>query len=149
MRSRSPSTTTASTARTLSASRPPARLRTTPLYAELRRRQHPGLVLFSSGTSGDPKAAVHDFTFLLDKFRVRRTALNTLNFLLFDHLGGVNTLLHTLSNGGVMVTVRDRSPDCVCAADRGLRVELLAGVADLPQPDADQRRAQANTTCRA
>lgn len=96
-----------------------------PLYAELRRRARPGLVLFSSGTSGDPKAAVHDFTFLLDKFRVRRTALNTLNFLLFDHWGGLNTLLHTLSNNGVTVTVRDRSPESVCKLIEGFRVELL------------------------
>lgn len=96
-----------------------------PLYAELRRRARPGLVLFSSGTSGDPKAAVHDFTFLLDKFRVRRTALNTLNFLLFDHWGGLNTLLHTLSNNGVTVTVRDRSPESVCKLIEDFRVELL------------------------
>lgn len=95
------------------------------IYAELRRRKHPGLVLFSSGTSGDPKAAVHDFTFLLDKFRVRRTALNTLNFLLFDHWGGLNTLLHTLSNNGVTVTVRDRSPESVCQLIQDFRVELL------------------------
>ena len=91
----------------------------------LRERKHPGLVLFSSGTSGDPKAAVHDFTFLLDKFRVRRKALNTLNFLLFDHWGGLNTLLHTLSNNGVTVTVRDRSPESVCRLIQEFRVELL------------------------
>jgi long-chain acyl-CoA synthetase len=95
------------------------------LYSVLRRRRHPGLVLFSSGTSGDPKAAVHDFTFLLDKFRVRRKALNTLNFLLFDHWGGLNTLLHTLSNNGVTVTVRDRSPESVCKLIQDFRVELL------------------------
>lgn len=94
-------------------------------YEELRRRRHPGLVLFSSGTSGDPKAAVHDFTFLLDKFHVRRKALNTLNFLLFDHWGGLNTLLHTLSNNGMTITVRDRSPEAVCKLIEEFRVQLL------------------------
>jgi acyl-CoA synthetase (AMP-forming)/AMP-acid ligase II len=95
------------------------------LYAELRRRERPGLVLFSSGTSGDPKAAVHDFTFLLEKFQVRRPALTTLTFLLFDHWGGLNTMLHALSNGGTVVTGRDRSPEGVCELIEQHRVELL------------------------
>lgn len=95
------------------------------LYAELRRRGHPGLVLFSSGTSGEPKAAVHDFTFLLEKFQVRRPAYVTLNFLLFDHLGGINTMLHTLSNGATVIGIRDRSPETVCALIEEHGVELL------------------------
>jgi long-chain acyl-CoA synthetase len=95
------------------------------LYAELRRRDRPGLVLFSSGTSGDPKAAVHDFTFLLEKFQVRRPALATLTFLLFDHWGGLNTMFHALSNGARVVTGRDRSPEGVCALIEEHRVELL------------------------
>jgi acyl-CoA synthetase (AMP-forming)/AMP-acid ligase II len=95
------------------------------LYQVLRRRGHPGLVLFSSGTSGEPKAAVHDFTFLLEKFHVARATMRTLNFLLFDHWGGLNTLLHTLSNGGTVVTVRDRSPDAVCRMIEAFKVELL------------------------
>jgi len=33
----------------------------------LRERNNPGLILFSSGTSGKSKAAVHDFTKLLNK----------------------------------------------------------------------------------
>ena len=36
-------------------------------YKVIRERNHPGLVLFSSGTSGEPKAAVHDFKLLLKK----------------------------------------------------------------------------------
>jgi long-chain acyl-CoA synthetase len=39
------------------------------------------------GTSGEPKCEVHDFSKLLDKFHTQRTALRTLNFLLFDHWG--------------------------------------------------------------
>ena len=96
-----------------------------PLYDILRERGHPGLVLFSSGTSGDPKGAVHDFAHLLSKYRTRRRALRTLSFLLFDHIGGVNTLLHTLSNAGAIVTVEDRFPDAVCAAIERSKVEVL------------------------
>jgi long-chain acyl-CoA synthetase len=95
------------------------------LYAELRAREHPGLVLFSSGTSGEPKAAVHDFTFLLEKFQVPRPALTTLTFLLFDHWGGLNTMLHALSNGSTVITGDDLSPEGVCRLIETHSVELL------------------------
>lgn len=96
-----------------------------PLLLELRRSGHPGLVLFSSGSTGASKAALHDFVPLLAKFRVRRHARRTLSFLLFDHIGGVNTLFYTLSNAGCVVAADDRSPDAVCAAIERHRVELL------------------------
>ena len=50
---------------------------------------------------------------ILEKFKVRRHARRAITFLLFDHLGGINTLLYLLSNGGCVVTVQDRSPDAV------------------------------------
>jgi acyl-CoA synthetase (AMP-forming)/AMP-acid ligase II len=56
---------------------------------------------------------------------VPRHLLRTLGFLLFDHIGGVNTLLYTLSNGGCMVTVEDRSPDAVGRTIARHGVELL------------------------
>jgi long-chain acyl-CoA synthetase len=96
------------------------------LYRDLRRREHPGIVLFSSGTSGEPKAAVHDLTLLLEKFELPRPALATLAFLLFDHWGGLNTMLHALANGArVVSTGDDRSAESVCAAIEAHRVELL------------------------
>jgi long-chain acyl-CoA synthetase len=95
------------------------------LYDGLRRDRHPGLVQFSSGTSGEPKAAVHDLTLLLEKFKARRPALSTLAFLLFDHLGGLNTMLHALSNGATLVSTPDRSPETVCRLIEEHRVELL------------------------
>lgn len=96
-----------------------------PHYQTLRERGHPGLVLFSSGTSGEPKAMVHDFVPLLSKFKTPRPGRRTITFLLFDHIGGVNTLLHTLSNGATMITIEDRSPDAVCAAIEQSRAEVL------------------------
>lgn len=96
-----------------------------PLYAELRARAHPGLVLFSSGSTGESKAALHDLARLLEKFEERRRAWRTLSFLLYDHIGGVNTLLYTLSNCGTLVTVDDRRPEAVLAAIERHRVELL------------------------
>jgi acyl-coenzyme A synthetase/AMP-(fatty) acid ligase len=96
-----------------------------PILRGLRESGHPGLVLFSSGSTGKSKAAVHDFVPLLEKFKVPRHALRTITFLLFDHIGGLNTLLYNLSNGGCVVTVAERTPDTVCAAIERHRVQLL------------------------
>ena len=96
-----------------------------PLYEQLRNIKHPGLVLFSSGSTGEPKAAVHDLLPLLEKFKLRRHRLRTISFLLYDHIGGLNTMLYTLANGGCLVTVHDRNPDAVLQAVENHRVELL------------------------
>jgi acyl-CoA synthetase (AMP-forming)/AMP-acid ligase II len=96
-----------------------------PFYQRLREQSRPGLVLFSSGSSGVAKAAVHDFSGLLEKFHLKRRPLRTISFLLYDHIGGLNTLLHTLSNGGCLITVPDRSPATVMSAVESQRVELL------------------------
>ncbi len=96
-----------------------------PIYAELRARRTPGLILFSSGSTGAHKCALHDLAALLEKFRVARHAYRTLVFLQLDHIGGVNTLFYTLANGGAAVVASDRSPASVCAAIARHRVELL------------------------
>lgn len=95
------------------------------LYSKVRSANKPGLVLFTSGTSGEPKAAVHLFPKLLTKFETKRTSLRTVNFLLFDHWGGLNTLFHTLSNNGVVLAIRDRSPDGICQFIEKHQIELL------------------------
>ncbi len=94
-------------------------------YEILKENNRPGLVLFTSGSSGEPKAAVHDFSKLLDKFQTKRKSLRTLNFLLFDHWGGLNTMFHTLSNGGIVIAVTDRRPDAICKLIEKYKIELL------------------------
>jgi long-chain acyl-CoA synthetase len=106
-------------------SRPTGVTATHPLMRSLKEIEHPGLVLFSSGSTGEPKAALHDFVPLLEKFRVPRKAWRTMAFLLFDHIGGINTLLYTLSNGGMLVIVEDRHPNVVCELIERHGVELL------------------------
>ena len=95
------------------------------LYNNLLKSNSPGLVLFTSGTSGTPKAAVHNLQKLLDKFRYKRNSLRTLNFLLFDHWGGLNTLFHIFSNNGEIIITKDRSPQCVCKLIEKYKIELL------------------------
>ena len=95
------------------------------IYLHLRALMHPGLVLFSSGSTGKSKAAVHDMVPLLDKFKTPRHRLRTISFLLYDHIGGINTMFYNLSNAGCLVTVPDRSPDGVLRAVAAHQVQLL------------------------
>jgi long-chain acyl-CoA synthetase len=95
------------------------------LFQRLRELASPGLVLFSSGSTGKSKAAVHDLSRLLEKFRARKQTLRTVTFLLFDHIGGVNTMFYTLSNGGCLIMVPDRSPDAVFRVIERFQAELL------------------------
>ncbi len=89
---------------------------TNPLTGALIDRGRAGLVLFSSGSTGAHKAILHDFGQLIEKFRVSRQRKCTLTFLLFDHVGGIDTLFNTLSNGGSLITLRSRDPESVCSA---------------------------------
>ncbi len=95
------------------------------LMTGLIEQGRPGLVVFSSGSTGKSKGMLHDLTRTLEKFTRARAAFTTLNFLLFDHFGGFNTLLHTLSNGGTVVATTERDPDSVCALVEKHGVELL------------------------
>lgn len=90
-----------------------ARQAKNPALDDLRRRHLPGLIVFSSGTTGRPKAILHNVRDLLMRYEVPRQALRTMNFLFFDHLGGINTLFHTLFNRGVVVNPSKRTPHCI------------------------------------
>ena len=92
---------------------------------KLLARQHPGLVIFSSGSSGAPKAILHDFSVILEKFRQVRQKKTTLTFLLFDHIGGIDTMFNTFASGGAVVTVPNRNPETVCRAIAEHQVHTL------------------------
>jgi len=95
------------------------------LYKIIRQRNAPGLVLFTSGSSGKPKAVVHDFSRLIEKFHTKRSSLITLNFLLFDHWGGLNTLFQCLSNLCLTVIPTQRGAKYICELIEAHSVELL------------------------
>ena len=95
------------------------------LIDSLRDSAHAGLVLFPTGTTGRPKAILHDLTLFLKRFETPRPAVRTLNFLLFDHIGGINTLFHTLFNRGVAVAPEARTVASILDACGKYDVEVL------------------------
>lgn len=96
-----------------------------PHYAALRQKNVPGLVLFTSGSTGKPKGIVQDLSRLAEKFRNRGRPWRMLIFLQLDHIGGINSLLYCLANGGAIIVPEDKSPAAVCEAIEWHRAELL------------------------
>ncbi len=96
-----------------------------PLFQQLRSAGQAGLILFSSGTTGMPKAILHNFDIFLERFRTPRKAFRTLNFLLFDHIGGINTLFHTLFNQGVVIMPSGRRVTDILSDIENYNVEIL------------------------
>jgi len=95
------------------------------IYQQLRGRGSPGLVLFSSGSTGKSKAIVQDLEKLMEKFRTPRKPLRMLIFLQLDHIGGINSLLYSLANNGTVIVSDDRTPASVCRAIQDYKADLL------------------------
>ena len=97
-----------------------------PLFQQLRDQGTSGLILFSSGTSGSPKAMVQDFGKLLSSYESRReSGLAMLALLGFDHIGGLNTLFNTLAAGSLLAVPQSRSPADVAETIARYRVAIL------------------------
>lgn len=96
-----------------------------PLLGQLRAEGEAGLIIFTSGSSGRPKAALHNLERFLQKFDRPGRAMRTLAFLLFDHVAGLDTLLYTLWNGGTLILTQRRDPHCILRLIAAHRVEVL------------------------
>ena len=97
-----------------------------PLLAQLAAKGRAGLVLFSSGTSGEPKAMVHDLDALLASYADRKARNLPICILLgFDHIGGLHTLLGALASGSLVVVPASTSADDVAAAIARHRAAVL------------------------
>jgi acyl-CoA synthetase (AMP-forming)/AMP-acid ligase II len=97
-----------------------------PCIENLKNRNHSGLILFSSGSTGEPKAMIHDLDNLIDSYRGKAPkALNTLVFLTFDHIGGIDTMMRAFAIGGTMTIPSSRQPEAVCEAIEKHGVNVL------------------------
>ena len=95
------------------------------LLVKFAERGHPGLIVFSSGSSGLPKGIVQDCENVMKKFIAERKGWKTVLFLLMDHFGGFNTLMSSFAYGGMGVCLKDRMPETVCQAIAASRADLL------------------------
>lgn len=97
-----------------------------PLVSDLLGRSSSGLILFSSGITGKPKAMLHDFEKFIESYRDRKErAVPILLFLLFDHIGGLNTLFGSLASGMTLVAPPDRDPETIAKLVEEHRVRIL------------------------
>lgn len=95
------------------------------LLAKLAESGEAGLVLFSSGSTGESKAALLSLPRLLGGFGASPRPRRTLQFMALDHIGGVNTLFRTLLSGGTVITEPRRTPKHACEAIERHRVQVL------------------------
>jgi long-chain acyl-CoA synthetase len=95
------------------------------LITELRTREHPGLIILSSGSTGKSKAIVHDFSLLTKGISASKKRLKVISFLLFDHIGGINTVANALVSGNCLVIPKARTPEAIACCVQNNRVSVL------------------------
>lgn len=97
------------------------------LISALTKSANSGLVLFSSGTSGNPKAIVHNLDLLFNKYKRDYTkVLNIIPLLGFDHIGGLDILLSQLSIGATITIPENRTPECICETIEKYNVNVIS-----------------------
>lgn len=96
-----------------------------PLLNQLQATGDAGLILFTSGSTGESKALLLNFNKLIANFEKPRPRFCSLTFLLLDHIGGINTLFYILSSGGTAISINERTPKAICQAIQKYRVQLL------------------------
>lgn len=96
-----------------------------PLLEQLRNEEGCGFIVFTSGSTGPPKATLHSLDRFLLKFEKPGRTLRTLAFLLFDHIAGLDTLFYTLRNVGTLILTQRRDPNSILQLVSLLRIEVI------------------------
>ena len=98
------------------------------LLRRLRESGNAGLILFSSGSAGEPKGMLQDLDAFADAHRdseKARRGSRYLALLMFDHVGGINTLLASLARGNVLILPQSRRPEEIGRLVEDHRVEVM------------------------
>lgn len=86
----------------------------------------PGLILFSSGSTGKPKAMIHNLANLINSYiNKREKNISLLILLMYDHIGGINTLLNSLAMGSKLVIPSKREPNEICKLIEEHKIKIL------------------------
>jgi acyl-CoA synthetase (AMP-forming)/AMP-acid ligase II len=92
----------------------------------LTQSQSAGLILFSSGSTGKPKAMIHNLDNMINQYKNKKNkSMNMLLFLMFDHIGGLNTLFNILAIGATMIIPNSRDVDEVCGLIEKYKISIL------------------------
>ncbi|MGJ0361369.1 ANL family adenylate-forming protein [Aliarcobacter cryaerophilus] len=85
-----------------------------------------GLILFSSGSTGKSKAMVHNFDTLIDSFKDKKEkSMNMLVFLMFDHIGGLNTVFNALCMGACLIIPKIKDAKTICELIEKYKIMVL------------------------
>lgn len=96
------------------------------ILLELINTNNSGLILFSSGSTGKPKAMLHNLDNLINSYHDKKPkVLNIILFLMFDHIGGLNTLFNGISTGATMIVAKNRNVDTVCQVLQNYKIKVL------------------------
>ena len=103
------------------------------IIREMLELNKSGLILLSSGTTGVPKAVLHDSDKLLKKYIYSKKRYTTIGLMLFDHIAGIDTLFYVLSSGGSLIIPQEKSIDNILTTLSQLSVEVLPASPSLIQ----------------
>lgn len=96
-----------------------------PLLDRLLVERSAGFIIFTSGSTSRPKAALHSVERFLLRFEKPGRRFRTLAFSSIDHIAGMDTLFYTLSSGGAVVITENRHPHSVLKLIERESVEVL------------------------
>jgi acyl-coenzyme A synthetase/AMP-(fatty) acid ligase len=85
----------------------------------------PGFILFSSGTTGQPKGMLLSFERMIERFTRPRPLKKSITLLMIDHFGGINTIFGILANGASFVIPKTRTVHDICESVEMFKVETL------------------------
>ena len=92
----------------------------------LREKNSSGLILFSSGSTGKPKAMIHNLDTLIDSFKDKKEkSMNMLVFLMFDHIGGLNTVFNALCMGASLIIPKIKDAKTICELIEKYKIMVL------------------------